>query len=156
MSSSSLLQEIPLTYGIPSRSGRLYEVGLRTVPRSDWLRDLSGAHRLVQTLLQGELLGRYELLDFLIWPEGTFLRVRLPHDLSEFLRFLKDRSVPAGKMSQAYWDDELQWLRLIPEDKVADSTRRFLETSGKLREQTELSQGAEPNLFFYYRNQRFV
>jgi hypothetical protein len=110
----------------------------------------------VQTLLQGELLGRYELLDFLIWPEGTFLRVRLPQDLSEFLRFLKDRSVPAGELPQAYWDDELQWLRLIPEDKVADSTNRFLETCGKIREQAENSKGSEPNLFFYYRNERLV
>ena len=156
MSSGSLLQEIPFTYGIPFRSGRLYEVGLRTVPHSNWLRDLPGAHRLVQTLLQGELLGRYELLDFLIWPEGTFLRVRLPQDLSEFLRFLKDRSVPAGELPQAYWDDELQWLRLIPEDKVADSTNRFLETCGKIREQMQKSMGREPNLYFYYRNERLV
>ena len=156
MSSSSLLQEVPFTYGIPSRPARLYEVGLRTAPHSNWLRDLPGAHRLVQTLLHGELLGRYELLDFLIWPEGTFLRIRLPQDLSEFLRFLKDRSVPAGEKAEAFWDDELQWLRLIPEDKVADSTSRFLETCGMVREKVGNSKGLEPNLFFYYRNERLI
>src|SRR5579863_1680514 len=90
-------QETPFHYS-SSKGNFTYEISLRTTASRPWLNDLSAAHRLVQTLLKGELLGQYELLDFLIWSEGLLTRVSLKksHPLSEFLAFLKENSTPSG------------------------------------------------------------
>jgi hypothetical protein len=147
------IQETPFEYQAQPRKNLFYEVSLKTSPSSDWLKELQGAHRLVQSLLQGELMGQYELLDFLIWPEGVFTRVSLKElsSLSEFLRFLKEKSAPAGESPSAFWDDELQWIRLIPADKLDESTRDFLQTVNRVREEVDRSRGFSPNLLFFYR-----
>jgi hypothetical protein len=150
------VRENPSLYSTPPRKDLVYEVSLRTTPSSSWLKELQGAHRLVQALLQGQLLGLYELLDFVVWPDGLFARVSLrgPSSLSEFLKFLKEKTVPSGEPTVSFWDDELQWIKLIPEDRLEGSTRLFLETADRIRKAVELSGGYSPNLFFYYRNPR--
>ena len=136
----------------------VYEVSLRTASYSHWLSDLPGAHRLVQTLLQGHLKGEYELLDFVLWPKGLFTRVSLKDipTLSGFLGSLKERSSLPGESSQAFWDDEPQWIRLVPSDKLGESTRLFLERAGQIRQEMERFHGPSSNLFFFYRDPRFI
>jgi hypothetical protein len=85
------LQEPPAPYPAPAPQGFIYEVSLRTPLYSTWLGELQGANRLIQTLFQGELLGKYRLIDAIVWAEGLFVRVSLEgsSSLSEFLKFLK-------------------------------------------------------------------
>ncbi|HEY5039278.1 MAG TPA: hypothetical protein VIJ93_09430, partial [bacterium] len=131
---------------------------LRTAPYTDWLKELQGAYRLIQTLLQGQLMGQYQLLDFLIWPQGIFARVVLKEigSLSEFLKFLKEKSIPAGETTPAYWDDELQWIKLVTPENQVESTQTFLLKANKLRQEINQSQGFSPSLFFFYRDSRLA
>ncbi len=148
------VQEPPSGYSAFSPQSPVYELSLRTAPSADWLHDLEGANRLVQALLQGRLLGHYALLDFLVWPEGLFLRVGLTgnRSLSEVLRFLKEKSAPSAEPGFRPWDDELQWIRLVPAEKLPESTASFLETVERVRSQLRQSRGSSPNLFFFYRD----
>jgi len=152
-STALVVRENPSSYSPFSRKNVVYEVALGVDPSSSWLKDLSHAHRLVQTLLQGELLGDYELLDFLIWPEGLLTRVSLKKtpSLSEFLRSLKEKSAPAQEDYRRLWREEPQWIRLVPPEKLEESTRLFLETAQSV--QLGLSDST-PGLFFFYRNPR--
>jgi hypothetical protein len=152
------IEESPSPYSPTPWSNPVYEISLRTAHSSDWLRDLPGAHRLVQGLFQGELLGRYELLDFLIWPEGLLTRVSLKgaSSLSEFLVFLREKSTPSGEAYANFWDDELQWIKLVPLERLPESTRAFLQTADRIRREVQLSRGFSPNLFFFYRNSRLT
>ncbi len=147
------VQEPPSPYSPFSRRTLVYEVALRTAsPES--LKDLSHAHRLVRALVQGEVLGAYELMDFLLWPEGVFLRVRLEKtpSLAEFLGFLREKSTPPEMDERAYWKDEPLWIRPVPPEKLQESARSFLETAESLRKG---GPGAlPPTLFFFYRNPR--
>lgn len=152
------VRESPSGYSAFSPQSPVYELSLRTVPSSDWLHNLEGANRLVQALLQGRLLGHYALLDFLVWPEGLFLRVGLTgnRSLSEVLRFLKEKSAPPAERGFRPWDDELQWIKLVPAEKLLESSAAFLETVDLLRRQLRQSQGSTPHLFFFYRDSRLV
>ena len=152
------LEEAPLVYGSSPEKRWVYEVSLGTPTGSNWLGSLPGAHRLIQALLQGQLLGQYELLDFLIWPGGLFTRVSLgtSASLSEFLNFLKEKTIPAGEPSPLYWDEELRWIKLVPPGEMGESTREFLEKATRVRQAVEKSGGASPNLFFFYRNPRLA
>jgi hypothetical protein len=154
-SSHPVLRESPSGYSSPA-DNPVFEVGLGTPSTSRWLGEIQGAHRLVQTLFQGELLDRYELLDFLVWPGGLFIRLSLkgPSTLGSFLQFLKERSTPAGESLGAYWDDELQWIQRVPAEKLPESTRTFLQTADRIRGESFQSRGFSPNLFFFYRNPR--
>ena len=157
ISKSSLprFEETPLVYGSSPEKRWVYEVSLGTPAGADWLGALPGAHRLVQTLLQGQLLGQYELLDFLVWPGGLFTRISLgASPLSDFLNYLKERTIPAGEPSFHYWDEELRWIKLIPPGEMKDSTLGFLEKAAHIRQAVEKSGGASPNLLFFYRNPR--
>jgi len=148
-------QEPPVPYSKPSPQGFLYEVSLHTPLYSQWLKELQGFHRLIQTLFQGELLGQYELVDLVIWPEGLFARVSLKgaFSLSEFLKYLKGRTVPAGEPTSDYWIEEPQWLRLIPQERLEDSDRHFLQILQHRQAEMGTLDPSSPNLFFYYRNQ---
>jgi hypothetical protein len=152
-----VVQETPLRYS-SSQENFAYEVSLRTASSSPWLGELQVAHRLVQVLLRGELLGQYELLDFLIWPEGLLTRVSLKgaFSLSEFLSLLKEKSTPAGGAPGRSWDDELQWIKLIPPEKMTESTGAFLETAGRIRQSLPSPGGMPSPLFFFYRNSRLL
>ena len=147
------VQEPPVPYLGPSSPGCLYEVSLRTPLYSTWLGELQGAHRLIQTLFQGQLLGYYDLVDAVVWSEGFFARVSLKEgsSLSGFLKFLKERTVPSGEPTSAYWVEEPRWLRLIPQERRRDSDRHFQETARQVRERLD---DKSPGLFFYYRDQR--
>ncbi len=150
------LNEIPFHYSsLPSRD-LVFEISLKTPANSEWLREIQGAHRLVQTLLQGHLMGQYQLLDFLIWPEGLFVRLCLKEtpSLGAFLGFLKERSIPSGESAKNYWDDELQWIKLVAPDNFAESSRSFLEKAEQVRGQVSRSFGFSPSLFFFYRDPR--
>jgi hypothetical protein len=151
------LQETPRGYSSSARQNFVYEISLRTKDRSPWLSDLLQAHRLVQALTQGQLLEQYELLDFLIWPEGFFLRVRLQNipTLSDFLEFLKEKTTVGGTATLS-WEDELQWIRPIPPERLAESTRLFLQNAEQIQSQLKSSGGQSPSLFFFYRNSRLV
>jgi hypothetical protein len=157
-SSAPFLRESPFSYAAPPPKNVVYEISLRANVSSSWLKDLPGAHRLVQALLQGQLLGKYELLDFLIWPEGLFTRVSLKGapSLAGFLKFLKERTIPAGEPSGDFWDEELQWIMLVPPERMAESTRDFLHKADRLRLRMNQSRGFSPNLFFFYRNSRLT
>jgi hypothetical protein len=148
-------QEAPFRYS-SSQENFAYEVSLRTASSVPWLGELQAAHRLVQVLLRGELLGQYELLDFLIWPEGLLTRVSLKgsFSLSEFLSLLKEKSTPAGGAPGRFWDDELQWIKLIPPEKMAESTAAFLQTAGRIRQGLPSPGRVSSDLFFLYRNSR--
>lgn len=150
------VQEPPSPYSPFSREHAVYEVSLKVPPRFSWLKELSHAHRLVQALLQGELLGDYELFDFLVWPEGLFTRVSLKKtpSLAEFLRSLKEKSAPPEGDHRGFWEDELLWIRLVTPENLPESTRFFLETAESLRRSLVGSGGGSPNLFFFYRNPR--
>ena len=134
----------------------MYEISLRTVVYSDWLKELQGAHRLVQSLLQGQLMGQYHLLDFMIWPRGIFTRVALREasSLSEFLKFLKEKSIPAGETTKSYWDDEPQWIKLVTPEKLSESPRSFLLRADQVRQDVSQSEGFSPSLYFFYRDSR--
>ena len=136
----------------------VYEVSLKTKPYSAWLKDIHGAHRLIQALLQGQILGQYQLLDFLIRPEGLFTRVTLKNgsSLSEFLNWVKEKSSPAGESSRVFWDDELQWIKLVPPDRLAESTRLFLKKAESLQRETDSIEGGSLTLYFFYRDQRLI
>ncbi|HTC20275.1 MAG TPA: hypothetical protein VK859_05460 [bacterium] len=151
------VHETPFRYS-SSRENFAYEVSLRTASSSPWLGELRAAHRLVQVLLRGELLGQYELLDFLIWPEGLLTRVSLrgSFSLSEFLSLLKEKSAPAGGAPGRFWDDELQWIKLVPPEKIPESTGAFLQTAGRIRQGLPTAGGAASPLFFFYRNSRLL
>ncbi len=153
----SFVRENPFEYPHSPRS-LVYEVSLRTASYSHWLSDLQGAHRLVQTLLQGHLKGEYQLLDFVLWPKGLFTRVLLKDvpTLSGFLGSLKERSSFPGESPKAFWEDEPQWIRLVPPDKLEESTRLFLERADQIRQEVERPRGSSPNLFFFYRDPRLV
>jgi hypothetical protein len=158
---SSSLREIfaresPFDYPIfPSRD-YVYEISLRTATYTDWLKELQSAHRLVQTLVQGEIMGRYRLLDFLIWPEGVFIRVSLQEtrSLADFLRHLKEKSSPPGESPERFWDEDLKWIRLISPENLDDSSRLFLERADEIRREVSRSFGFSPSLFFFYRDPR--
>jgi hypothetical protein len=149
------VRETPLRYSY-SRQNFAYEISMRTESSRPWLKELLAAHRLVQTLLKGELLGQYELLDFLIWPDGFFTRISLKghFSLSEFLTFLKEKSTPAGNSAGESWDDELQWIKLILPEKFSESTEAFLQTADRIRQGLQTSNESLPSLFFFYRNSR--
>ena len=154
--SNLLVQEDKFKYSTPSGNGFVYEISLRTVAYSDWLKELQGAHRLVQSLLQGQLMGQYHLLDFLIWPRGIFTRVALrdASSLREFLKFLKEKSVPAGEPSRSFWDDEPQWIKLVAPEKLSESTGSFLLKADQVRREVGQSEGFSPSLYFFYRDSR--
>jgi hypothetical protein len=154
---NNCLQETPRGYSSSARQNFIYEVSLRTKDGFPWLSDLLQAHRLVQALTQGRLLELYELLDFLIWPEGFFLRVRLQNipTLSDFLEFLKEKTTVGGTAPLS-WEDEPQWIRPIPPERLAESTRLFLQNAEQLRIRLKNSDGQSPSLFFFYRNSRLV
>jgi hypothetical protein len=165
MSSSAVLtaRENPKSYGGASRRDLIYEVSLKTRAAAPWLSDLPQACRLIQTLTQGQLLEQYEIMDFLIWSEGFFLRVKLRSmpALSDFLAFLKQKTAGAapGDGTGAFsWEDELQWIRLITEENLAESTRDFLQNAERLqaeiRAKSKAPGAAPPSLFFFYRNRR--
>ncbi len=147
-------QEPPTPFSAPSQ-GFLYEVSLRTPLYSQWLKELPGFHRLLQTLFQGELLGQYELVDLVVWPEGLFVRLSLKgsSSLSDFLTYLKERTVPAGEPSFDYWVAEPQWLRLVPPERFEESERHFLSILQRHQAEMIDMAPASPGLFFYYRNQ---
>lgn len=136
----------------------VYEVSLKTVPYRDWLGELQGVHRLLKTLLQGQIMEHYRLLDFLIQPEGLFARVTLTNgsSLSDFLTLVKEKSCPAGESSGDFWNDELQWIKLVPPDRLAESTRLFLKKAESLHREIHLGENHPPALFFYYRDQRLT
>ena len=154
--SDLFIQERPFEYSPSPRKELTYEIFLQTAPYTDWLKELQGAYRLVQALLQGQLTGQYQLLDFLIWPQGLFTRVTLKEfgSLSEFLRFIKEKSIPAGETTRAFWDEELQWIKLVSPENLVESTQAFLSKASELRREINQSQGFSPNLFFFYRNPR--
>ena len=134
--------------------GMVYELSLRVRDSADRLKELKQAHRLVQSLLQGELLGLYNLLDFVLWPQGLLLRVSLKEfsTLSEFLAYLKRQSLYPGHSHESLWDDDLEWIRVIPPEKLEESTQRFLSRASLLREKLEATKGFDPSLFFFYRS----
>lgn len=148
-----LLHETPSTYSSFPLKGMVYEVSLRVRDSSDHLKELKQAHRLVQSLLQGELLGLYTLLDFVLWPQGLLLRVSLKEftTLSEFLNYLKRQSLHPGQKPENLWDDDLEWICVIPPERLEESTRRFLDRASLLREKLQTTKGFDPNLFFFYR-----
>lgn len=148
------VHETPNTYPTPSFKEMVYEVSLRTPAYSGWLREVQGAHRLLQALLQGQLMGHYQLLDFLIQPDGLFARVTLKNgsSLSDFLNWIKEKSSPAGESSLAYWNDELQWIKLVPPDRLRESTRLFLNKAESLHREAHLSEAGLPSPFFYFRD----
>lgn len=150
------VRETPFRYSSP-KENFTYEISLRTASSNPWLKELPAAHRLVQALAKGELLGQYDILDFLIWPEGLLTRVTLKksHPLSEFLAFIKENSTPAGNPIRLFWDDEPRWMKLIPSDKLSESTEAFWNTAGQIRQNLLLTDGISPHLFFFYRNSRF-
>jgi hypothetical protein len=150
------VQESPSPYSPFSRKNLVYEISLRVAPSSRQLQALPYAQRLVQTLLQGELLGDYDLLDFLIWPEGLLTRICLGKtpSLAEFLEFLKEKSTPSPQDYRNYWQDEPQWIRLVPPEKLAESTRSFLETADSIRREVSGAGVFSSNLFFFYRHSR--
>lgn len=125
---------------------------------SSWLQNLSDAHRLVQTLLQGEILGDYTLLDFLIWPQGFFTRVSLKKtpSLAEFLKSIKEKSAPYEGYYLDAWEEEPRWLRLVPPDKLSESTRFFMETVESIRQPLAGAEDSFPSLFFFYQNPRLL
>ena len=147
--------EPPSAYSPFSRKYLVYEVALRPAS-SQRFKDLSHAHRLVRALLQGEVLGAYELMDFLVWPDGVFLRVVLKKtpSLAGFLRFLREKSTPPEMDESAYWKDEPLWIRLVPPEKLKESTRSFLETAESIHRGSSASGLFSSNLFFFYRNPR--
>ncbi len=149
-----LVHEPPSSYSSFPLREMVYEVSLRVRDSSDDLKDLGRAHRLVQSLLRGQLLGLYDLMDFVLWPEGLFLRVSLKgfSTLSEFLSYLKGQSLHPDPSSHSLWDDDLEWIRVVPPDRREESTRRFLEQASRLRRELETTEGVDPNLFFYYRD----
>ncbi len=148
-------QEAPFRYS-SSKENFAYEISLRTASSSPWLKELPSAHHLVQVLLKGQLLGKYELLDFLIWPHGVFTRISLKgsFSLSEFLAFVKEKPAPGGGVVGEPWDDEIQWIKLIPPEKLHDSTENFLRTAEQIRTGLLSSNGVLPGLFFFDRNSR--
>ncbi len=149
------VQEPPSGYSPFSRKNLVYEVALKTVSPQRF-KELSHAHRLVRALLQGEVLGAYELLDFLVWPEGVFLRVGLKKapSLAEFLRFLREKSTPPEMDEKSYWKGEPLWIRLVPPEKLRESARSFLETAESIHRASSASGLFSANLFFFYRNPR--
>ena len=151
--SQSLLYETPSSYSSFPLKGMAYEVSLRVRGSADHLKELKQAHRLVQSLLQGELLGLFNLLDFVLWPQGLLLRVSLKEfsTLSEFLAYLKRQSLYPGHSPENLWDDDLEWIRVIPPEKLEESTHRFLSRASLLREKLEATKGFDPSLFFFYR-----
>ena len=159
-SSSSRLcvHERSFEYSTSPNREFVYEISLQTTSYQDWLKELQNAHRLVQTLLQGQLMGQYRLLDFLIWPQGIFTRIVLRDiaSLSEFLRFLKEKSIPAGEVSSSFWDDELQWIKLVAPEKLTESTHSFLLKVEQVQQEVNQSQGFFPSLFFFYRDSRLT
>lgn len=150
------VQEPPSNYSPFSRKNLVYEVSLKLTSPSQGLKGLVHANRLVQTLLHGEALGAYELLDFLIWPEGLLVRIslKMAPSLSDFLKFLKEKSTPPEKDYRNYWKDEPQWIRLVPPEKLQESTRSFLETAEFIHRDASTSGIFASNLFFFYRNPR--
>jgi hypothetical protein len=156
-SSHYLIQEAPSAYSPFSRKNMVYEVSLRVASSTHWLNDLAHAHRLVRALLQGEVLGGYELVDFLVWPEGVFTRISLKKapSLAECLKFIKEKSVPPETDPGAYWKDEPQWIRLVPPEKFKESSQSFLDTAESIRRGPSAFSGSAPSLFFFYRNPRF-
>jgi hypothetical protein len=154
---STCLQETPRGYSSSARQNFIYEISLRTRDNSPWLSDLLQAHRLVQALTQGQLLEQYELLDFLIWPEGFLLRVRLQNipTLSDFLEFLKEKTTVGGTASLS-WEDEPQWIRPVLPERLAESTRLFLQNAEQIQSRLKSSDGQSPSLFFFYRNSRLM
>jgi hypothetical protein len=145
------LQEPPSFYSPFSRKNTVYEVSLRAA--SPWLKELSNTHRLVQALLRGDLLGNYEIWDFLIWPEGILFRLSLGKtpSLAELLKFLKEKSVPAESRYRDFWEDEPRSIRLVQPEKIAESNRFFLDAVESLRYGTG---GSWPSPFFFYRHPR--
>jgi hypothetical protein len=154
VSHEAFLQEGPLQYGAFHDS--VFEISLRAAEGSDWLQHLSGAHRVVQALFQGELLGQYELLDFLLWPQALFARVRMREreNLSNFLGLLHSRTVPAGEAVRSYWAEEPLWIKWVGPEGLADSTQEFLAKSRELRLEAGGLGADDPSLFFLYRNPR--
>ncbi len=150
-------RETPFRYSF-SKENFTYEIALRTASSRPLLKELPAAHHLVQSLLKGELLGQYELLDFLIWPKGLSTRVTLKgsFSLSEFLTFLKEKSAPTGDRGGEFWDEEPRWIKLITSEKLSESTESFLRTAERIHQSLQLSGGLSPNLFFFYRNSSFT
>ncbi len=149
-----LFRETPSTYSSFPLKGMVYEISLRVRHSSDDLKDLKQAQRLVQSLLRGELLGLYRMLDFVLWPQGLFLRVSLKEfsTLSEFLSFLKRQSLSPDPSSASLWDDDLEWIRIVPPEKLDESTRGFLNKALYLKHELQTTEGFNPNLFFFYRD----
>jgi len=147
------LHEPPSGYSASARQNLIYEVSLRTREDSPWLSDLAQACRLTQALAQGQLLGQYELLDFLIWSEGFFLRVKLQAvpSLSDFLKFLRDKTGGEG-VDTSRWEDELQWIRPVPPERQEESTRLFWQNAEQARARLKTAGGTPLSLFFFYRN----
>ncbi len=81
----------------------VYEISLRVRDSSDHFQDLYQSHRLVQTLLKGQMLDLYNMRDFVLWPNGLFLRISLKGfaTLSEFFDFLKKQSLYPGFRREA-------------------------------------------------------
>jgi hypothetical protein len=150
----TLAQETPSSYSSFPLRGMVYEVSLRVRNSADDLKDLGRSHRVVQSLLRGQLLGLYDLMDFILWPEGLFLRVSLKGfaTLSEFLTYLKGQALHPDSSRLSLWDDDLEWIRVIPPEGRDESTLRFLEQASRLRGDLDATAGFDPNLFFYYRN----
>lgn len=152
--SPCFVRENPSSYAAFPLKGMVYEISLRVRDSSDDLKDLKKVHRLVQSLLEGQLLGLYDLLDFVLWPQGLFLRVYLKgfSTLSEFFAFLKRQSIYPGHSPASLWDDDLEWIRVVSPEKLDESTRRFLDHASYLRGKLQAMKGFDPNLFFFYRN----
>ncbi|HJT23067.1 MAG TPA: hypothetical protein VJ873_00710 [bacterium] len=153
---SPSIQESPSPYSPFSRKNVAYEILLQVSDASSPFKNLSNAHRLVQTLIQGELLGDYELWDFLIWPEGLLARVALKKapSLSEFLKSLKEKSTPPEKDPQNFWENELRWIRLVTPERISESTRFFMETAESIWQPLSGFENFSPNLYFFYRSPR--
>ena len=139
----AFVQESPSAYSRPLREP-IYEIFLGAGGPPDWLGDLPGAHRLVQTLLKGEMSGRYELLDFLIWPDGLLARFSLGQaSLPGLLGFLKDHSVPSSADPRSHWNGRLERVRLVPPRDLPGSQASFLHAAERIR-------ALSPGLFFLY------
>ncbi len=134
--------------------GMVYEISLRVRDSSDHFQDLYQSHRLVQTLLKGQMLDLYNMRDFVLWPNGLFLRISLKGfaTLSEFFDFLKKQSLYPGVSPGGLWEDDIDWIQVIPPERMVDSDRRFLDRAEHLRTKLRGSKGGDPSLFFFYRD----
>ena len=69
--------------------------------------------------------------------------------LSEFFDFLKKQSLYPGVSPGGLWEDDIDWIQVIPPERMVDSDRRFLDRAEHLRTKLRGSKGGDPSLFFF-------